>query len=81
MAIAVIGKLVVRSRELLETLSGDAGEITGELSVLGEDHRTACHEAVDQRLLPHLSNPNPKLSTAKIFSASKKKKKDVKERK
>ena len=57
MAIAVIGKLVVGSRELLETLSGDAGEITGELGVLGEDHRATCHEAVDQRLLPHLSKP------------------------
>lgn len=57
MAIAVIGKLVVGSRELLETLSRDAGEITGELGILGEDHRTTRHEAVDQRLLPHLSKP------------------------
>ena len=57
MAIAVIGKLVVGSGELLETLSGDAGEITGEFGVLGEDHRATCHEAVDQRLLPHFSKP------------------------
>lgn len=57
MAIAGIGELVVRSREFLETLSGDTGEITSELGVLGEYHSSTRHEAVDQRLLPHLSKP------------------------
>lgn len=54
-AIAIVGELVVGSRELLEALGGDAGEIPGELRELGQDHRPSSHEAVDQRLLPHLS--------------------------
>lgn len=61
MAIAIVGELVVAGRELLKALSGDAGEIAGELSVLGEDHRATGHKAVDQRLLTHhFPNPNPR---------------------
>ena len=56
MAIAAVGELVVGGREFLETLRSDAGEISGEFSVFGEDHRSSRHEAVDQRLLPHLSH-------------------------
>ena len=61
MAIAVVGELVVAGGKLLEALRRDAGEVAGELGELGEDHRPSGHEAVDQRLLPHLSleNPNP----------------------
>jgi hypothetical protein len=60
-AVAVVGELVVRSRELLEALGGDAGEISCELRVLSQNHSAPSHEAVDQRLLPHLTteNPNP----------------------
>lgn len=54
MAIAVIGKLVIGSRKFLEALRGDAGEISGELCVLGKNHRTTSHKAVDQRLLAHV---------------------------
>lgn len=57
MAVAVVGELVVGSRELLEALGGDAGEISGELRVLGQNHSAPSHEAVDQRLLPHLTPP------------------------
>lgn len=52
-AIAIVCELVVRSGELLKALRGDASEITGELRVLDEDHRSSSHKAVDQRLLPH----------------------------
>ena len=54
-AIAAVVELVVGGREFLEALRSDAGEIAGEFSVFGEDHRSSGHEAVDQRLLPHLS--------------------------
>lgn len=60
MAIAVVGELVIGSGKFLETLRCDAREITGELSVLGEDHRASSHEAIDQRLLAHPQNPNPR---------------------
>ena len=53
MAIAIVGELVVAGGELLKTLRGDGGEIAGELGVLGEDHRSTSHKAVDQRLLTH----------------------------
>lgn len=63
-AIAIVGELVVRSGKLLEALRGDASEITGELRILGEDHRSSSHEAVDQRLLPHFrKNPNSTTTT------------------
>lgn len=55
MTVAIVGKFVVRGRKFLETLSGDGGEIALELGILGEDHRTASDEAVDQRLLSHSS--------------------------
>ena len=54
-AIAVVGELVVGGGEFLEALRGDAREIASELGVLGHNHRSSGHEAVDQRLLPHLS--------------------------
>lgn len=60
MTIAVVGELVIGSGEFLETLRCDAREITGELGVLGEDHRASSHEAIDQRLLAHPQNPNPR---------------------
>lgn len=53
-AITVVGELVVGSRKLLEALGSDAREISGELRVLRQNHRASSHEAVDQRLLPHL---------------------------
>lgn len=63
-AIAIVGELVVGGRKLLEALRGDAGEISGELCVLGQNHSASSHEAVDQRLLPHLETlilpPNAK---------------------
>lgn len=52
-AIAVVRELVVGGGEFLEALRGDSGEVSGELSVLGEDHGPTRHEAVDQRLLAH----------------------------
>lgn len=54
MTIAVVGELVVGSREFLEALSSDSGEISGELGELSQDHSPTRHEAVDQRLLSHL---------------------------
>lgn len=53
-AIAIVGELVVGGGKLLEALRGDGGEISGELCVVGENHSASSHEAVDQRLLPHL---------------------------
>lgn len=59
--VAVVGKPVVARGELLEALRRDRGEVALELRVLGQDHRPTRHEAVDQRLLPHLpyAKPNP----------------------
>uniref|UniRef100_A0A2P2JY15 Vesicle-associated membrane protein n=1 Tax=Rhizophora mucronata TaxID=61149 RepID=A0A2P2JY15_RHIMU len=54
-AVAVVGKPVIGSGEFLEALRGDACEIAGELSVFRQNHRAPRHEAVDQRLLPHIS--------------------------
>jgi hypothetical protein len=56
-AVAIVGELVVGSRELLKALGGDTGEISSKLRVLGENHRSPSHEAVDQRLLPHFTPP------------------------
>lgn len=54
MSIAVVCELVVGCRKFLETLSGYAREVTGEISVISQNHLASSHEAVDQRLLPHL---------------------------
>ena len=51
MTIAVVDDLVVWGRKLLEALCSDGGEVAFEISELGEDHRAASDEAVDQRLL------------------------------
>lgn len=68
MTITVICEFVVGSREFLEALRGDAGEIPSELSVLRQNHSASSDKTVDQRLLPHLclclytgeqQNPNP----------------------
>lgn len=62
MAIAVVGEPVIGGRKFLETLTSNAGEITGEFRILSEDHGASRHESIDQRLLPHwLSerNTNP----------------------
>lgn len=54
MAIAVVSELVVSCRKFLETLCGYAREVTREIGVISQNHRASSHEAVDQRLLPHL---------------------------
>ena len=51
MAVTVVGELVVGGRELLEALERDCVEVATEFSVLGENHRAARHERVDQRSL------------------------------
>ena len=51
MAVAGVGELVVGRGELLEALCSDGGEVAFEISELGEDHRAASDEAVDQGLL------------------------------
>lgn len=53
MTIAVVGKLVVRRRKLLEALCSDGCEIAFEIGELDEDYRAASDETVDQRLLRH----------------------------
>nr|ACU16566.1 unknown [Glycine max] len=50
-AVTVVGELVVGGRELLEALERDCVEVATEFSVLGENHRAARHERVDQRSL------------------------------
>lgn len=54
MAIAAVSELVVSCRKFLETLSGYAREVTREIGVISQNHRASSHEAIDQRLLPHL---------------------------
>lgn len=56
--IAVVSELVVARGEFLEALSGDGGEVAREFRVLGEDHGSTSHKAVDQRLLPHRRRPS-----------------------
>lgn len=54
MVIAVVSELAVAGgRKLLETLSSNRREITGELGVLGQNHCASGDEAVDKRLLAH----------------------------
>lgn len=54
MVIAVVSELAVAGgRKLLETLSSNRWEITGELCILGEDHSASGDEAVDKRFLTH----------------------------
>ena len=64
-AVAVVGEPVVGGREFLEALCRHAGEVSGELGVLGEDHGAASHEAVDQRFLPHRRNHSRSANTAR----------------
>ena len=64
-AIAIVGELIVRSRELLEALRGDASEISAETCILGDDHRSSSHKTVDQRLLHHFRK-NPDSTTTRI---------------
>lgn len=64
MAITIVRELVIAGWEFLKALGSDSSEISGELRVFRQDHRTPSHEAIDQRLLPHLQpnlspNPNP----------------------
>lgn len=49
--ITSVGELVIGGWELLEALSRDGGEVSGELRVLGEHHRPPSHEAVDEPAL------------------------------
>lgn len=53
MAIAVVGELIVGSRELLEALVCYGIEIPAEFCVLRENDSSARNERVDQRLLAH----------------------------
>lgn len=53
MTIAIVCKLVIRRRKLLETLCSDGCKISFEFGILGENHRTTSHEAVYQILLSH----------------------------
>ncbi|KAF2292612.1 hypothetical protein GH714_026016 [Hevea brasiliensis] len=62
-AITIVCELVVGGRKFLEALSCYACKVAGELRKLCQNHRPSRHEAVDQRLLPHLlrqQNPNPR---------------------
>lgn len=56
MAIAVVGKLGVHCRKFLQTLEGDAGEISSEFSVLRKYNHTSSYETIDQSLLGHNSD-------------------------
>jgi len=53
MTITIVIELIVRRRKFLETLRGNGGEVTGELSVFSENDSAPSNEAVDQRLLSH----------------------------
>lgn len=53
MAIAGISEPVVGSRKSLEALKSDISEVTGEIGVVGENHRSSSNETVNQRLLRH----------------------------
>lgn len=62
-AVAVVSELVVRGREFLEALQGYACKVAAEVSVLCQDQRPTCDEAVDQGLLPHRNNTNKSIYT------------------
>ena len=51
--VAIVGKLVVGRRKLLEALCSDGSKVPFKLSILGENHRPTSDEAVDQILLSH----------------------------
>jgi len=57
-AITIVGESVVGRRKLLQALRGNGGEVSRKFSVLSENHGASSHEAVDQRLLPHLQKPH-----------------------
>ncbi|GKD24064.1 hypothetical protein Tco_1225767, partial [Tanacetum coccineum] len=45
MTVGIIRKLVIRSGKLLETLSSDRSEVTGEVGVFRQDYCTSGYEA------------------------------------
>lgn len=52
--ITVVSELAIaRGRKLLETLSSNRREITGELCILSQNHSASGDEAVDKRFLTH----------------------------
>lgn len=61
MGIAGVSEPVVRSRKSLEALKSDVSEITGEIGVLSENHRSSSNETVNQRLLGHDWNQKKRL--------------------
>ena len=54
--VTVVGELVVRGRKLLKALRSYRRKVTGEFSILGQDHCASCHEAVYERFLTHFSS-------------------------
>lgn len=44
--VGTVGELGVRCWEPLQALQRYGGEVSGEVSVLRDDHRASCHEAV-----------------------------------
>lgn len=67
MAIAGVSEPVVRSRKSVEALKSDVSEITGEIRVLSENHRSSSNETVNQGLLRHDSGTNT--SYSRLFMA------------
>lgn len=56
-----VGELAIGGGELLKAMSGDGGEVSGELGVLSEHHRSTSNEAIDEppaTLLVHNSSPD-----------------------
>lgn len=53
MAITGVSELTLVGRQFVQALNSDGAEVTGEGSVLCENHRSSGHEAVDERIAPH----------------------------
>lgn len=56
--VTVVGELIVRGRELLKALGSNRWEVASELSVLGQDHGSSGHEAVNESFLTHCLRPS-----------------------
>lgn len=68
--IAAVSEPVVGGRQPLKTLRCDIHEVALELRVLRQDHRSPRHEAIDQRLLPHLPPFCQTLDSCKISNST-----------
>lgn len=55
MSIAIVSEFATRSRQLLQTLRSNGGEIPFEFRVFRQYHRAPRHKTVDQRLLTHVA--------------------------